>query len=161
VGFYTGYPSAMDNEFWNHFWSAKLAQMGREGVSTYSRPLRYRNQTLTLADGTKITVPVGQEKGVDVRMALDIVALAHRREYDVALLFSQDQDLSEVADELRIIAAIQGRWLKVASAFPVSPTTRNRRGINSTDWIKIDRSTYDSCIDTRDYRPKSKGAPPA
>lgn len=43
--FYTGIPDAADNAFWNHFWSAKLAAMGRQGVQVFSRPLRYRNQT--------------------------------------------------------------------------------------------------------------------
>jgi hypothetical protein len=31
-------------------------------------------------------------------------------------------------------------------------------GINKTDWITIDRATYDSCLDPRDYRP-TKPAP--
>jgi hypothetical protein len=97
---------------------------------------------------------VGQEKGVDVRLALDIVRLAHRRVYDVAVVFSQDQDLSEVADEVRVIAQEQDRWIKMASAFPASPTSRNKRGINRTDWIQLDRATYDACLDPRDYRPK-------
>lgn len=35
---------------------------------------------------------------------------------------------------------------------PFGPTTRNRRGINKTDWIRIDRATYDTCLDPRDYR---------
>lgn len=76
----------------------------------------------------------------------------HRAEYDVALIFSQDQDLSEVATELRVIAGEQGRWLKVASAFPCSPVSRNRRGVNKTDWIRIERTLYDTCLDPRDYR---------
>jgi len=37
-------------------------------------------------------------------------------------------------------------------AFPSSPTSRNRRGIDRTDWIPIDRATYDACLDRRDYR---------
>ncbi len=37
--FYTGVPDSQDNPAWNHFWTAKLAQMGREGVWTYSRSL--------------------------------------------------------------------------------------------------------------------------
>ncbi len=78
--------------------------------------------------------------------------MAHRGEYDVAVIFSQDQDLSEVAKELRVIAREQDRWLKVASAFPASITARNRRGIEATDWIRIDKATYDSCLDPRDYR---------
>lgn len=28
------------------------------------------------------------------------------------------------------------------------------RGINGTDWIPIDRTTYASCLDPKDYRPK-------
>lgn len=156
VRFYTGVPDAADNGFWNHFWTAKLAQMGRQNIHVFSRPLRYRNQSVTLPGGQTQTILVGQEKGVDVRLALDIVSLAHRKAYDVALVFSQDQDLSEVADEIRQIAQEQGRWIKIACAFPFSPASSNRRGINGTDWLRIDRATYDACLDPRDYRPKSK-----
>lgn len=85
-------------------------------------------------------------------MALDIIRLAHTKAYDIALIISQDQDLSEVAEEIRLIAAEQNRWIKIASAFPVSPTYNNKRGIDKTDWIKIDRKTYDACIDPNDYR---------
>src|SRR5207244_10481339 len=35
------------------------------------------------------------------------------------------------------IAQERSRWIKVASAYPLSPTTRNRRGINRTDWLPI------------------------
>jgi uncharacterized LabA/DUF88 family protein len=158
VRFYTGIPDASDDPFWNHFWTAKLAQMGRQKVHVFSRPLRYRNQTVRLPAGQTHTFLVGQEKGVDVRLALDIVSCAYQNAYDVALVFSQDQDLSEVADELRQISQQQNRWIKMASAFPFSPASPNRRGINATDWIRIDRPTYDACLDTRDYRPKPKSS---
>lgn len=154
VRFYTGIPDAHDDPFWNHFWTAKLAVMGTRGVVTYSRHLKYRNQTVNLPDGTTTTVLVGQEKGVDVRLALDIVRLAREAAYDVALLFSQDQDLSEVADEVRAISISQQRWIKIACAFPVSPAYKNTRGVNNTDWVKIDRTLYDKCIDPTDYRKK-------
>jgi hypothetical protein len=96
----------------------------------------------------------GHEKGIDIRIALDVVRLALEGAYDVAVIFSQDQDLSEVASEIRQIARREARWIKLASAFPSSPTYKNRRGINGTDWIVIERSLYDGCIDGRDYRPK-------
>lgn len=83
--------------------------------------------------------------------------MAMRDEYDVAVIFSQDQDLSEVAAEIRAIARDHGRWIKVACAFPVSPKTRNRRGIDKADWIRIDQATYNACLDHRRYRP---GTPP-
>jgi uncharacterized LabA/DUF88 family protein len=156
VRFYSGVPDAADDSFWSHFWTAKLAQMGRQNIRVFSRPLRYRNQIIRLPDGHSHTFLIGQEKGVDVRLALDIVGLAYKGAYDIALVMSQDQDLSEVADEIREIARQQNRWLKMASAFPSSPASQNRRGINGTDWIKIDRAIYDGCLDTRDYRPKAK-----
>jgi uncharacterized LabA/DUF88 family protein len=150
--FYTGIPDQSDDPRWHRFWSAKLAVMGRQGVHVYSRPLRYRTKVVHSPDGSIFTFLGGEEKGIDVRIALDVIRLAHRGDYDVAVLFSQDQDLSEVAEEVRIISSERRRWLKVACAFPASPKSRNRRGINKTDWIRIDRSMYDSCLDTRDYR---------
>jgi uncharacterized LabA/DUF88 family protein len=154
--FYTGIPDASDDAFWNHFWKAKLRQMSRSGVLTYARALSYRKCMVVFADGSTGPATVAEEKGIDVRIAIDVIRLAHRRAFDVALLFSQDQDLSEVADEIRVVAREQDRWIKIASAFPVSPTLRNARGVNKTDWIPIDHATYGACLDRRDYRPKEK-----
>ncbi|HEV2597367.1 NYN domain-containing protein [Sphingopyxis sp.] len=151
--FYTGVPDAADKPFWNHFWIAKAGQMGREGVYVFTRPLRYRNKVVRLPDGTEHSFLDGDEKGIDVRISLDVIRLALKREFDVAILFCRDQDLTEVADEIRLIAKEQNRWIKVASAFPHSPAFRVR-GIDKTDWIKLDRQLYDQCLDKRDYRPK-------
>jgi len=139
VRFYTGVPEPTESPFWSHFWAAKTAVMGRQGVHVYTRPVRR-----------------GREKGIDVRLAIDIIRMAHRGEYDVALVFSQDQDLSEVADEIRLLSLEQDRWLRIVSAFPWSATAPNHRGINGTDWVRIDRATYDRNLDTRDYRPPRK-----
>jgi uncharacterized LabA/DUF88 family protein len=152
VRFYTGIPSVQDDPDWNHFWTAKLAVMGTRGVVTFTRHLKYRNQTVRLPDGSSTTVLVGQEKGVDVRLALDTVHLAREAAYDVGVLFTQDQDLSEVADEVRAISIGQQRWIKLACAFPSSPTYQNTRGVNKTDWVRFDRALYDTCIDRTDYR---------
>ena len=111
---------------------------------------------MALPDGTQHSFLTGEEKGVDVRIALDVIALAHRREYDVALVMSQD--LSEVAEEIRTIAQERRRWIKIASAFPQSPASWNRRGINKTDWVRIDRKLYDKCLDRRDYCRKPQGS---
>src|SRR5580658_7039543 len=153
VRFYTGVPDAADDRIWNHLWTGKLASMGSKGTIVFRRPLRYRNETVTLPDGTTSSVLVGEEKGIDVRLALDIIRLAFRNEYDLAVVLSQDQDLSEVADEVRTIAKLLGRWIHIACAYPMSPTRKNTRGINHTDWIQIDRKMYDACLDPKDYRP--------
>jgi uncharacterized LabA/DUF88 family protein len=154
VQFYTGVPSATDNAYWHGFWSNKLAIMGRRGVVVYSRPLVYRNKTVQVPGFGDYTFPSGEEKGIDVRLALDALDAAHRNQFDVALIFSQDQDLSELASLIRLVAGFQNRWIKIASAYPDSASEANRRGINRTDWCPIDRAMYDSSIDPRDYRPK-------
>lgn len=154
--FYTGVPDMGDKPFWNHFWTAKGAQMGREGVHVYTRPLIYRTKKIDLPDGTQHTFLDGDEKGIDVRLAIDVISLANTGAYDVAVLFSRDQDLSEVADEIRVISKLQGRFIKIASAYPYSPVVKSYRGINKTDWIQIDKQEYDACIDARDYRPKGR-----
>jgi len=139
--FYTGMPSPTKDEPRNRFWKGKLAAMGKDTdlVQTFSRPLVYRNG-------------IGQEKGIDVKLAIDAVRLAHESAYDVALIFSQDQDFVEVATEIRRIAAVQNRSVNVASAYPVSSAYANNRGIDRTDWIPIDRTLYDQAIDTVNYR---------
>jgi len=126
------------------------------GIRTYWRHLKYRNQTVSLPGGGSTVVLVGQEKGIDIRIALDVVRMAREKAFDVALIFSQDQDLSEVADEVKSISRQQGRWIKLACVFPVSSTYGNTRGINNTDWVQINRSLYDACLDPNDYRPKPK-----
>ncbi len=154
VFFYTGVPSVADNEFWNHFWTKKLAVMGTRGVRVYSRELRYRYKSFSLPDGSETKILVGQEKGIDIRIALDIICYALDDTFDVALVFSQDDDLSEVVDDIRKISQNQSKWIKIASAFPISPTSKNSRGIQKTDWIRIEKELYDGCIDQNDYRHK-------
>ncbi len=153
IYFYTGVPDPQDNNPWHNFWVKKLSYMGRSGIKIFSRSLRYHNQDWACPScGKTYTSLVGHEKGVDVRIALDIIRFAHEKAYDIAVIFSQDQDLSEVAGEVMRISHEQSRWIKMAAAFPVSPTYKNKRGIDKTDGIKIDKKTYDSCIDPNDYR---------
>ena len=154
VHFYTGVPSPTDHPSWHAFWSNKLAMMGRRGVVVFSRPLVYRDKTVQVPGFGPHTFLAGEEKGIDVRLALDALDAAHRQEYDVAVIFTQDQDLSELATLIRQVAVFQNRWIKIASAYPDSPTAPNRRGVNRTDWCPIDQSTHDACIDPRDSRPK-------
>jgi len=186
IRFYTGMPGAAEDPGRHRFWTNKLVVLRRSGVHVYTRPIRYRDKVTTWPSTVRIRLPDGtelpagttlhradgtllpadtqfrflsaDEKGVDIRLALDILKLALEDAYDVALVFSQDQDLSEVADEVPLIARTQGRWIKIACAFPDSPTSFNHRGINRTQWLPIDQPTYAACIDPFDYR---TGVPPA
>jgi uncharacterized LabA/DUF88 family protein len=165
--FYTGIPSKNDDRKWNHFWEKKLLSMSRRGVKVFSRHLKYREERVILPDKSSHTITYFVEKGIDVRIALDSVRLAYRAAYDVAVFFSQDQDLSEAADEIRVVSKEHGRWVEVASAFPYDPglcdghghalrdnngyEACNPRGIGKTVAIQITREVYDQCLDLRDY----------
>ncbi len=154
VRFYTGIPSRRRNPMWYAYWEYRSLAMRHSGITVVTRPLRYQVENILLPDGTTREIVTAQEKGIDLRIGLDVVKMARLGELDVAIIFSQDQDLAEVAEEIREIALSQGRWLKIVSAFPVSPTATTRRGINNTDWFRMDRVFYDACLDHWDYRPR-------
>ena len=151
--FYTSVPSERVDPFWQAFWTAKLEAMRRRGVHVSWRELHYHTEWVTLPDGGTVHVRCGREKGIDVRIALDMVRLALSDGYDVALLFSQDQDLAEAAAEVREISSAQQRWIKVASAYPWSASFQHTRGVNGTEWVRMEEETYAACVDHRDYRP--------
>ena len=125
--FYTGMPSQAHDPGLYTFWSAKLRAMSQRGVEVRTRPRRYRRQPVTTPDGHVVDVLSRDEKGIDVRIAVDVIRLALQRQYDVALIFSQDQDLSELCTDIREIAREQERWIKIASAFPFSDAVPRAR----------------------------------
>jgi hypothetical protein len=83
----------------------------------------------------------GSDKGIDVHIAFDVTRLAVRSEYDVAGVFSQDQDLSGAGDEVRVASKLSGSWIGIACADPIRPTIRNKGGINHSERIPIGRKT--------------------
>ena len=90
--------------------------MRRAGIVVTSRPPRYRVEKVPLADGPVQEIPVARKKGIDLRLGLDVVRMARNGELGVVLIFSQDQDLAEIALEVRDIARTAGSWPKVVSA---------------------------------------------
>ena len=158
VKFYTGIPNAEESEMWSGYWSNRILAMKRAGIVVTTRPLRYRKRQAYDEKGELQTITVAQEKGVDVRLALDVVKSARRKEFDVAVIYSQDQDLCEVVDEVREIAREQDRQITVACAFPSGPKATAGRGIDRTDWVRLTQDIYDNCLDPYDYRPKARQA---
>ena len=156
VRFYTGVPSTARSPMWHGYWSHRLTAMRRAGIVVTSRTLRYRVERVRLPDGSVHEIPVEREKGIDLRLGLDVVRMARNGALDVAIVFSQDQDLAEVAQEVRDIARAHVRWLKVVSAFPHGPNASATRGIDRMDWFRMDRAFYEDCLDPRDYRPKKE-----
>jgi hypothetical protein len=97
--------------------------------------------------------PGGQEKGVDVSLAIDLIQLTYEQRYDVAILVSRDWDFGPAVRLAKTIARAQGRQLGFESAFPAAAGTVRPRGVPGTTWVVIDKATYDGCYDPIDYRP--------
>jgi uncharacterized LabA/DUF88 family protein len=88
--------------------SRRLAAYAADGVNVWSLPLKYDR------DGN------AREKGVDVRLALDVVKFARDSLYDVAVIVSEDSDLDEAAQEVYALRS-HTRWLAVENALPCVP----------------------------------------
>jgi len=161
VRFYTGVPVQERQPMWHAYWSSRLLSMRRSGIYVFSRVIRYRTEEISLPDGTMYEIDSAQEKGVDVRLAVDVMRLAITKQYDVAVIFSQDQDLVEVAEEIRQMSINESRWIKVTSAFPAGSNASFKRGIDRTDWFKMSKEFYDLCLDPHDYRPAASVVLPA
>ena len=138
VRFYTGVPSHSQDAFWHKFWNNKLRALQRQEVYVYRGRLT--------SSGEKV-----QEKGVDVSLAIDLVQATHQQNYDVAIVVSQDSDLTPAVELAKKVAQDQTRTVDFESAIPRVPG-RRLFGITGTTWIPIDKTTYDKCLDPTDYR---------
>lgn len=154
VRFYTGTPDARRDPRWHGYWANRLFAMRRAGILVESRPIHYRKTEIPMPDGSVETGYVAQEKGIDLRLGLDVVRLARVDQLDVAVIFSQDQDLAEVAKEVREISRDADRWIRVVSAFPSGARATSARGVHGTEWYPMDQPFYDAHLDPRDYRPR-------
>ncbi|MFP3943516.1 MAG: NYN domain-containing protein [Alphaproteobacteria bacterium] len=116
----------------------RLGHWRRQGVRVVTRPLSGRNK----------------EKGIDVRLALDMTQQFRRGQYDVALIFSQDQDFQEVVDELRELGRLEGRRVLTACAFPGREDPKFNRGIDNVDYtLPLSRDVYERSLETAAAHP--------
>lgn len=154
VHFYSGMPGARENPKWHDFWARKLVDMGRAGIELFTPPLRYQTHTEILPDGRTKETYIGREKGVDVRIALDMMKHALFNSCDNMMVVSRDNDLAEAAKEARLIARSNDRFLDIWSAYP-SSKERPQMGIRDTRWMPLDAEFYNAHLDRRDYfRPR-------
>jgi len=86
-------------------------------VDQYSNPASYREQAKFFAILRKtddLELRLGRlqrrldgrtiEKGIDVKLAVDILTKAYKNQYDVAILISGDADFSQVVQEVKDMA---------------------------------------------------------
>lgn len=135
--FYVGVPRQNFAPDKHYFWVAKSEAMKQSGAIVYTRPLTRRRPP--------------QEKGIDLRIGLDALSLAYQGLYDTLIIFSTDQDFTEVPDYVRQVPGLQGRAVRFVSAFPAVEDSRIR-GINGFEHFRIPQRIYDACLDPKDYR---------
>ena len=138
--FYTGVPNPNhgdDQRRWHEFWRNKIRTLRSQGVYVYRGTVNRW----------------GQEKGVDVSLAVDLVRATYEKQYDAAIIISQDSDFGPAVRLSKLISEEQGRLLSFESTFPLPQGNRKRlRGIPGTEWSAMDKALYDECHDPTDYR---------
>lgn len=128
--------------------------MKAAGIRVVTRTLQYSPGVVLMPDGSVQTVPIGREKGIDLRIALDLLRLARHSEFDVALIFSQDSDLAEVVQEIGELRRELNRWLVVDCAYPYDPSSPSyKHGVPGVRPVPFDKALYDTCIDPVNYFP--------
>ncbi len=145
VRIYTGVPNAeLASETNAAYLRQKASWEQIEQVEVVDRPLQY------------IKGQPPRQKGVDVAMALDIVTLGSRGEYDCAAVVSTDTDLLPAIEYIKELGSpsieVACWWSK-----RLHKRLRLREG-----WIwchRLSSEDYNSVCDSRDYnifRPKKK-----
>ena len=135
IRFYTGVPRRDQNAQWHDFWKSKLGYLESQGIKVYRGKINVHQH----------------EKGVDVKLSVDLIRLTYEKQYEVAIIVSQDRDFEPAIQLANEIARDQQRQLIFESHFPVGPGSHSNREIPNTRWMPIDKATYDACLDTQDY----------
>jgi len=76
IRFYTGVPRRDQNAQWHDFWGKKLEHLKNQGIEVYRGRINEHQQ----------------EKGVDVKLSVDLIWLTYEKQYEVAIIVSQDRD---------------------------------------------------------------------
>ena len=103
IRFYSGIHDPRLNSHANAAPNRRLEAMKKQGVWTFTHPLKYSEQEVIDHDVPACdhgfckvdVVKKGREKGIDLRIGLDMLRLARQSHYDVAVLVTQDTDLNQ------------------------------------------------------------------
>lgn len=91
----------------------------------------------------------GQEKGVDVWLALDALVMCTRQDLDCVIVASADRDLDLIPDYVRMIPVNEGT--KVVQARILDDGRELRQNPSYDETLAIDRSVFDFARDDFDY----------
>lgn len=115
-------------------------------VDPWTRPLHYYPTDKKDWQGNQVWE--AREKGIDVRLAVDMVLGAKRDEFDVAVLFSCDTDLVPALDG---VLAERKRCEVAAWKSPTEWSSRLDADTRKLWCHWLDETDYDRCRDPADY----------
>ena len=104
-------------------------------METIAIPLRYD------PDGR------GREKGIDVRLSLDLVRWANKGLFDVAVVVSEDSDLDPAVQDVYALRDDE-RWIAVENALPWRPHAHPRWLPSARRHRRIDEPLFRVIKDT-------------
>lgn len=150
--YYIGVPRKEHDQEMHDWWSRKLASMGKLGVKGIRRSLKPRDLKIQVSGVVNHTFSKMKliEKGIDLRLGLDLIKHTTAQAFDVAIIFSQDGDLAEAVQDAYEIAGSQKRRIAIECAYPVDGINP-QFGINKATPLEFDRMLYDTCLDPNDY----------
>jgi hypothetical protein len=126
TGVYAGLPSSKREPVAYAARRRQIARWEKTGVTVVTRPLQYLNWP---AESPR-------EKGIDVRLALDIVVKAIRDEYDVGIVASCDTDITPAVEA---VMELNGPALEVIAWQGLTAQIRPGGSIVECRWIgKLD-----------------------
>ncbi len=91
----------------------------------------------------------GREKGVDVRIAIDLLRLGQKGLYDVAIVVSEDSDLNEAIRDVYELRDHE-RWVAVENALPWSKNS-HAKWLAANRKRRIDQAMFNQVEDRRVY----------
>lgn len=154
VRFYQGMPHP-DRDRIGHSMAQRRIESWRADdpavVQIFTRTLRYPPKQ-------------GREKGVDVQIAIDLVALAYDDEYDLAILASADTDLLPAVDfvvkryKLKMIECVAWKPLPGCEERTAAPLDSREGGVLRRTIAKED---FDRIADRQNYMLQPPRVPPA
>lgn len=158
VRFYTGIHGPRRDPKMNSYMQRRLSAMQKNGVTTISRPLKYSEEVVEDRHkrGQYKKIWKGREKGIDVRLALDMVIYAMINKYDIASLVSRDSDLEEAINDVFLIRKAFERWITVENVLCCETTISGKsKPLPGLDppmrTIHFDQDFFDKIRDDTDY----------
>jgi len=142
VRVYTGQPSSAKDPKGYGASRKQYAAWERRGVTVVRRPLRYPP-----------TYPRDkpEEKGIDVQLAIDFIALAIDGAFDVGIIASTDTDLIPAIDFV-IQRYPSGRRVEVAAWYHRNRRNPSLKSNHKKIWCHwLNRADYDTIADSVDY----------